>query len=149
MTYREWPSPGWWITKNGPEDDLTLSEIGQIQAYEKPESQKRFRWNQQPKAISSGDKLCMDKAIPEILKTVLNGVMKGFLKLKFKTFRHSTFLTFGKISICFKYCNKKHEEKIVVFWVAFPLLCQGALLWVTKWKSSPWRRKRLFVKDRH
>ncbi len=40
MTYREWPNPGRWLT-----------EIGQIPAYDKPESQKRIWWNQQPKAI--------------------------------------------------------------------------------------------------
>ena len=40
MTWREWLNPVRWLT-----------EIGQIPAYNKPESQKRIWWNQHPKAI--------------------------------------------------------------------------------------------------
>jgi hypothetical protein len=43
MTYRDWPNPG-----------RLLTEIGQISAYNKLESQKKMRLNQQPKAIIRG-----------------------------------------------------------------------------------------------
>ncbi len=89
MTYQEWPNPGRW-----------LSEIGQIPAYDKQESEKRNWWNHQSKVIfrgwavlacrkpemigifkltfprlkNAGKSLWLDKAIPGIL-TALNGFM--------------------------------------------------------------------------
>ncbi len=44
MTYREWPNPGKWLTKNGQILDLPRLAKSRL-------TQKRIWWNQQPKAI--------------------------------------------------------------------------------------------------